>query len=169
MMPNDHNLPPEAVSHVEIDPTQLDAEMTQLSASVAYWNTRLARAIAVEERAKDDIVRIEAEARERVRAASQGAKMTVADFDAAIALDTSVIAAHNEYTDAREDAGVTRAVTIALSVKRDMLMQLGAMLRAEMEADPATRSNMAEAREQRTAELKKRVEAHFAAKHAASK
>ncbi len=152
---------------VDIDPIALEEEFIRLPADLAYWNHQFADAVAQYQRAKfhreQVAARLHGECREALMTAAveaaedaedagkKAAKVkapTVSDIE-------SAVLQHEEYTGARElevekesEKARLYGVVDSVRTKRDMLIQMGANRRVEMQGDPILRE---EARAQREA------------------
>lgn len=69
----------------------------------------------------------------RALASAKGERMTESRLDAMVESDTSVGNAYRQYLDAQEEYDFSKAHLEGLRTKRDMLVNLGAHLRTEMQ------------------------------------
>lgn len=142
---------------VQIEPLALEEEFIRLPADLAYWNERYSQAVRAFLVSKIEAERCEARLHMEVRtrlaaAAPEGAKSkgpTVADIEAAVESQPELQAARMRALDAEVDKVRLQGVLDAVRAKRDMLVQLGARARIEMEADPVIRDRIAARNAQR--------------------
>lgn len=123
---------------VQIDTLQLQEEYTELPAQLAYWNEQYAKALREYLHAKIARVRLHAKLYFEKRAALSG-KVTEASVDAAIETDPRYCNSRDEEADAEAEATRLRGVVESVRTKKDMLVSLGAHIRAEMVGDPSVR------------------------------
>jgi len=129
-------------------PEMLDEEFMRQPADLAYWGARfktvlqkfkLADAKAKRVR-KQRYLEIREEIKETARQVAKG-KITVDDLktrvEAAVENDPAVLEAEVESITAEAEKEEMRIFLDAVKSKRDMLIQLGAQYRAELERDPA--------------------------------
>ena len=132
---------------VSIEPTALDEEFTRLPSDLAYYNQLFANAQRRYMLAKMDVERVEARLTIEVRetlamAAGSSRGPTVDAVKAEVASRKDYQDAHLAEIDAEIEAGRLKGVLEALRTKRDMLIQLGANVRAEMAGDAHLREVM---------------------------
>lgn len=134
----------------DIFPEAIQEEYVRLPSDLAYWNKQYAEAQRVELKAKARAKRARADAQLRIRqeAADDGRKMTDKIAEAETEIDADVAEAEDFYADAVADRSRLYGVVDAVRAKKDMLVSLGAHVRAELEGDPSLR---AEARNRRVA------------------
>jgi len=129
------------VAAAEIDPIRLQDEFINLPATLAYWNAKRAEALRLYLLAKTAAKQAEAEAYlrviEREAAKEKRDRLTVDGIKACVTLDPMVMEAHE--AEARMDAEHQRlrGAADAIITKREMLVSIGAHIRAEMKGDPA--------------------------------
>lgn len=126
---------------VTVNDADITAEFMRVSSDLATWSHRRVDAQNAEAHAKlhKDEVRARACGTERAHLENTRGKATVADIDAAVTLSPEVHAAEEMLIEASTALGHVRAVCDAVMTKRDMLISLGAQLRAEMAGDPTIR------------------------------
>jgi hypothetical protein len=112
---------------VEIDPSNLNDEFTNLPATVAWWSATVADLQAKVELAKLERKRVESETFKFRRAGHKSDGATAHD----VATDPDVIEANTAEIAAEHELGHAKAIVLALLSKRDMLISLGANYRAE--------------------------------------
>jgi len=136
---------------VQIEPLALEEEFIRLPADLAYWNERYSQAVRAFLISKIEVercgARLHLEVRTRLMgvAVPEGAKSkgpTVADIEAAVESEPELQAARMRALDAEVDKVRLQGVLDAVRAKRDMLVQLGARARIEMEADPVIRDRI---------------------------
>ena len=124
-----------------IEPKMLEEEYIRVPGDLAYWNEQFSRAREAHLRAELSREVEEAGLRLEVRAAlvAKGEKATEATLDALVVTDP-------RYREMREreitaDGRKQRVLGVldAIRGKRDMLISLGAQMRAEMAGDPSIR------------------------------
>lgn len=125
---------------VQIDPLNISNEFTRVAAELAYWNEKYAEALRMSLHAKIQRERMHAslyfEKRKQFEAA--GTKVTEAGLEAAIEVDPRYANLRDEEADANGEYARLRGVSEAVKTKKDMLVSLGAQVRAEMD-DPVIR------------------------------
>lgn len=149
---------------VRVEPLALESEFVRMSGDLAYWTARNAVAIGVHLRAKARAKRLRAllflEARETpepepepvvVEAPEEGKKakkvekpkapprVTEKDAEARAELDPRWQDAQEAEIVAEVEREKMKGAVAALVAKKDMLVQLGANQRAELERDPVVR------------------------------
>ena len=134
---------------VQMEPLAIEEEFVRMPADLAYWNERYATAykglaLAEQRRRKlEALLRIEY--REKMLADQK--KPTESMVDAAVATDDRMLAARDDQIMAEVEKVRIQGVCEAVRCKKDMLISMGAHMRAEMNGDPTIR---AQARDQRT-------------------
>lgn len=128
---------------VSIDPLQLQQEFAEVAAELAYWNAQYADALGRQLLAKIDREKLAGQLffdkRQELHDKDDG-RVTEAAIKAAIEIDSQYNVARSEEADAQAEAVRLKGVAEAVRTKRDMLVSLGAHVRAEMEGDPSIRS-----------------------------
>lgn len=126
---------------VRIDPLRIQDEFVRIPADLAYWNARYADAQRAFLMAKIDLDVIKAKLGPLTRRAiaDKGGKATED-------LIKNMVESHADVIDAREQLAVTEVEKSrlygcldAIRSKKEMLISLGAHMRAEMEGDPSLR------------------------------
>lgn len=134
----------------DIDPLALDEEFQRAPADFAYWSNQLAQATKASMRAKFDRERTYAklliETRETL------GKKTVDEVEARVVCHPEYEIAKLNEIDSDAERARLYGIVESLRVKRDMLIQIGAHVRAEMERDPQTRELHRGRRSMRTEE-----------------
>ena len=130
------------------DPTSLDRDFLRLPGLLAYHAACSARAMGAHLRAKAHAERLfgllQLEQRERMLA--EGLRPTESQVAARALVDPRMIAAHEEEIRTAVEHQARKGVVGSLQAKRDMLIQLGAQRRAEMEHDPIIRDRVMQRR-----------------------
>jgi hypothetical protein len=143
---------------VRIEPLALEEEFVRMPADLAYWNERYAKAVRAHLIAKIDGDRSRAWARQALRIKFTnpenahmlgGGKVTEALLESHITVYPSVRAADDAEIEAEAKKIRLHGIIEAIRTKRDMLISLGANMRAEMQNDPMIKNEQREAREQR--------------------
>jgi predicted component of type VI protein secretion system len=124
---------------VNIEPTLLDEDMKRLPALLAYWNERFSQEHKAYLVAHVERQRVEARLYQEEKDAKAGAKATIKDLDAAVTLNPEFVAAMDAETQHEAEKARLYGVMDALRTKRDMLIQMGATRRVEMQGDPRIR------------------------------
>lgn len=121
-------------SATDIDPDKLNDHFTRLPSDLAYYNEVYSEALKVLLTAKRLLDIGEADLRVKLKGQLAGTKVTVSDLDA-------MVLTHNDYRKLQEDVDSAEylksraaGVVDAVRAKREMLVSLGAQLRAEMAA-----------------------------------
>jgi hypothetical protein len=129
---------------LRIDPSALEDEFVRCPGDIAYIAGLHAKAMGVHLIAKIRQKRLRALLTAEARQAliNLGSKATVAEVEAAVDSDIRWIEAQVEEDTAnvlREDA---KGKLLAAVAKRDMIIQMGANFRAEMQRDPSIRDSI---------------------------
>jgi hypothetical protein len=126
----------------DIDPMDLTPAFCQLPADLAYWGARYADAHRQAAAAKADEKQIHGAnwevARDRVTAIR--GKATLDDIKAAIEQIDDVRRARENTIEAEYEKVRLLGIVDAIRSKRDMLISVGAHVRAEMDHDPSIKS-----------------------------
>lgn len=132
-----------------IEPLVLTEEYVRLPSDVAYWNERYASVYKhwLEMKARRE--RVLAERSEELRktlkfkkqadVADSSGRVTIAEVESAVARDPAYQAARDKEIAAEAEKVRLFGVLDALRTKRDMLVSLGAHMRAEMSSGISTR------------------------------
>lgn len=130
-----------------INSLQLEDEFTKLPSKLAYYNALHAAATKVEGLAKVKLGRLEAdlyvEVREGMELDPKITRVTEKMVDMAVSRHPTLHDAQADYFEIRRKKNVLAGYCDALRAKKDMLIQLGAHVRAEMERDPSIRGERA--------------------------
>jgi hypothetical protein len=128
---------------VHINEIALNEEYVRIPADLAFWNAKYADAQKAFLLAKLRLETGEAKLyifhRERM---TTGKGPTEAQVDAACKSDPAYEAMRRETIDAEAGMLAIRGTCEAVRTKREMLVSLGATMRAEMQGDPVIRSQM---------------------------
>ena len=131
---------------VTLEPTAISEEYARVAADLAYWNEQYARAYKKFLQAKLNRERVEArthlELKEKLKASSDDSKRkgpTVDDLKAAVSSNPEVMAAQEAEVLAEAEKVSLYGAVDAVRAKRDMVTQLGAQFRIEMQNDPVLR------------------------------
>ena len=133
---------------VKIEPMAIEEEFIRMPADLAYWGEQYAQATNAHLQQKASFARLEAKLRRaaRQKLIDAGVKPTESQVEAEVVGSIE----HEEGLDALNDAEThalrLKGVVEAIRTKRDMLIQIGAHLRAEMERDPMVRERRNAAR-----------------------
>lgn len=128
-------------SCVDIDPLRINDEYIRIPGDLAYWNQQYADALRVFLQAKVDLGTIRAKLQPAIRQALlvAGGKTTESQVEAAIDSNQTYIDAQNALIDAEVAKNEQYGKLDAIRSKKEMLVSLGAQLRAELEGDPSLR------------------------------
>ncbi len=137
---------------VGIDPLQLNDEFIRIPGDLAYWNARYARALRTFLMAKvdKDITRGRLEPILRAAIINAGGKPTEKQIDGLIDSNQSYIDICHALVDAEVEKNECYGALDAIRAKKEMLISLGAHLRAEMEHDPLLRDQVVGSRGERS-------------------
>lgn len=126
---------------VRVAPEDMTREFVQLPGLLAYWNQRYAVAHKAYLDAKLDATVTRARLQPLVRdaLAMAGGRVTEAVVEAAIDANEDYIAAVRALNAADAMKSEMFGVVDTIRAKREMLVSLGATIRAEMQHDPVTR------------------------------
>jgi len=125
---------------VSVEPLAINEEYVELPAALAYWNARYADALREHLKAKMVLDRTEAKLRIECREmlAAEG-KVTESMIDAAVERHPDIEIAKLTSIEAEVEKVRISGVAEAVRAKKDMLISLGATMRAEMDGDPSIR------------------------------
>jgi len=126
---------------VRIDPLDLQAEYVRISADLAYWNDRYADALRSYLMSKVDLRVLEAQLEPITRQAliDTNGKTTEAQVKAALEGDERIVDANRALVEAEVEKNRLYGTLDAIRSKKEMLVSLGAHVRAEMAGDPLLR------------------------------
>lgn len=135
----------------KLEPTLITEEFVRLPADLAYWNERYAKAYRAWLEAKIDTEQVTAvrsmEIRDRQMAIAKGGRVTISEVEQALHVDLGYQRARHKEVIAESEKVRLYGVLDALRTKREMLVSLGAHIRAEMGNDPLIRAQRALDRE----------------------
>jgi hypothetical protein len=133
---------------VQLEPMALQEEYVRIAPDLAYWNQKFATAQETFLRAKYALDELEAKLyiEHRERLVNSGAKFTEALIDSTVRSDPRIHDARDDLVRAESDKWKMNGVVDAVRTKRDMLVSLGAHVRAEMQGDPSLRHEAADVR-----------------------
>lgn len=129
---------------VSIERTNLNEEFIRVSADLYYWGNALAKAEAEEAAAKINLKSIAAAKHVEI---SRIAKLSVRNAEAAVEVSREYQEADNLLLAKSAARGQLRAIVDAVRSKRDMIVSLGAQMRAEMKLEPTINKDPWENRE----------------------
>jgi hypothetical protein len=142
-------------SATQIEPIAINEEFVRLPGDLAYWNGVYADAV----RNLLDAQRLsdagEARIREGYRA-KVTEKVTEKYLDSCVAMDADFAKLREAEDDAEANKARAAGIVDAIRAKREMLVSLGAHMRAEMQPGPTINTM-----ERRLEELERRAERHF--------
>ncbi len=126
---------------VKIDPLDIKGEFIRIPADLAFWNGRYADALREFLMAKADLEILKAQLMPLVRQAllDKGAKVTESIIESAVDGDAQVVEARDRLVNAEVEKARLYGTLDAIRSKKEMLISLGAHLRAELEGDPSLR------------------------------
>jgi hypothetical protein len=133
---------------VRIEPLCMEEEFVRLPADLAHWNAQLSDAVRAFLLAKLNLEETEAKLTivHREALIAENGKTTESQVAAAVTVDPKLHAARVMLIEAEVAKGRIGGFAEAVKAKRDMLISLGAQLRAEMQGDPSIRQTHANAR-----------------------
>lgn len=133
---------------VTIVPEALQEEYVRLPADLAYWNKRYADAYEEVAKAKVGLSRLEALLRihHRNELVADNAKVTESMVDAAVSGDERFQRAQDDLIAADVRRVTMQGNVDAVRAKREMIVSVGAQIRAEMAGDPTIRKQHEAAR-----------------------
>lgn len=132
----------------EIDSVNLNDAFCRQPAELAYWNGEYAKAYRAAAAAKANEKQVRAATREvvRERLMAMRGKATLPDIDSALEIHEDVVEATEQTTEADYEKVRIFGIVDAIRAKKDMLISVGAQLRAEMEHDPSIRAQQRNSR-----------------------
>jgi hypothetical protein len=127
---------------VQIEPLALEEEFIRMPADLAYWTQRYAEAQRKCMLAKLDLDETDARLTlmHRERMLAVGDKATEKIVDSAVTSDPAMHAARAAFIEAEYEKNKLNGTVDAIRTKKDMLVSLGAHIRAELQGDPALRA-----------------------------
>ncbi len=139
-------------------PELLDEEFKRLPGDLAYWGERYAQALRLHLDAKAGAkvtrAKRELEIREKLRseaptdAKGKPERVTEGAVTCSLESDDQVIDADTAERIAEVEVQRIKVILDAIRAKRDMIIQLGAQYRAEMERDPSLRTRARDFRDE---------------------
>lgn len=139
---------------VEIDQFSLDKEYTNLPGQLAYWNGQYADVYRAHQMAKlrreQEYRRLFSSSAAYLRASNP--KTTVGDIEAAVEGDPGYSAVRTDEVELEAETRRLAGVCEAMRGKLQMLISLGAHIRAEMGNDPSVRAQRTQERTAHSAE-----------------
>lgn len=145
---------------VQIEPMALEEEFVRIPADLAYWNNRYSDAYRLWLECKIESERVEADISTGIRrelANNPKSRATVAEVEHLLKVDPAYVDARRREAAAESEKVRLYGVLDALRSKRDMLISLGAHMRAEMANDPLIRRQRALERDVKEARDQSRV------------
>ena len=123
---------------VSIERTNINEEFIRVPADLAYWGEQCARSERDEAEAKAELERVEASLYKKHRALLELAsgKITESMVNAEVVNSAQYHGARESLIEASEAVKHCKSVTEAVKSKRDMLISLGAQMRAERSGIP---------------------------------
>jgi len=133
---------------VRIEPLVIEEEFVRLPADLAFWNERYSQCVRTFLMAKLDADECEARLRivHREMLLATGAKVTESQVDSAVTQDGATRDARIRLIEAEAAKQRLGGIVDAIRTKRDMLISLGAHMRAELQGDPVLRRERADRR-----------------------
>lgn len=124
-----------------VDETNINRHYASIAGDLGYWGRMYASAHREWRVAKLKKQRLEAALKQSKRSELEAArgKVTVDQVEAAVVLDAQMQECENEEVEAEFEKQNIGAVVDALLAKKEMLISLGAHMRAEMGGDPLIR------------------------------
>lgn len=141
MVPADVEMDAYLKQCVGINPEDIQEEFVRIPSDLAYWNARYARALREHLLAKvdRDVLKAQLDPLIRRELMEAGAKLTEALVKSTIESDDRLIEAERRCVEAEVQKNEVYGYLDAIRSKKEMLISLGAHLRAEMEGDPLIR------------------------------
>lgn len=123
---------------IEIDALAIESEFVRIPADLAYWGERYAEAHRDYLAAKIDAKRITARMflEQRIAIQADGERATEAYTNARVEESTTWLDAQNALLEAEARRESIKGTLDAVRAKRDMVVSLGAQIRAQMDHDP---------------------------------
>lgn len=145
--PNDSSLLEEELAvreRLRVDPNAIDEDLSRAAGDIAYAGARHARTVLAHGRAKIGTKKIRAlammNAKERAIDVYGEKKATVDVIKAMVDLDPAVVAAEELELEMEAAMGLAKTNVAATQARKDMLVQVAATRRAEIERDPVVMS-----------------------------
>lgn len=129
---------------LRINPDDIQEEFVRVPGDLAYWNSRYADAQRAQLTAELDekVLKAELEAPVRLALISAGAKVTESMVKAGVESHDDYVQAQRHTIDCEVEKSKCFGYLDAIRSKRDMIISLGAHIRAEMQGDPLVREAM---------------------------
>ena len=126
---------------VALEPMALEEEFIRLPADLAYWNNRYAEVYRYWLERKLITAKLSAERKGELRAEMliDAKRVTISEVEDALTVDPGYQQAMAKQNAADAEKVRLHGVLDAIRTKRDMLISLGAHMRAEMQRDPLIR------------------------------
>lgn len=135
---------------VRVEPLALEEEFVRLPADLAYWNAQYSEAFRRYQLAKLYVEKLSAQlsllVREDLQSQTRG-RVTIAEVEMSVQVSPEYQAARAAEVEAEAEKVRLYGVVDAIRSKKEMLISLGAHMRAEMGADPSIRHRAAVERE----------------------
>jgi hypothetical protein len=132
---------------VSITPEALSEEFARVALDLAYWNAQYADRLREHRLAEMSQKRTKAmlyiKHRVLLQEADPKGKTTEAQVDAAVLMDEDMVICDTNAITTEVEKEKARGVLDAVRAKREMVVSLGAHIRAEMAGDPILRSQLA--------------------------
>ena len=138
---------PQDMSVVGIDAILIQDEYVSLPTYLTHWTARLAAVMEDFQRAEHDEEMTEA--RVYLESKVMCEKATVQELKALVTTNARVISARIRRIEAEAKKSKVRAMVDGIQAKKEMLISLGAHVRAELNASPSLRNQSAIARHER--------------------
>lgn len=142
LLPNDVELDEFFRSCIEIDPLDLNSAYVKMPANFAYWSEKYAQALRSELRLEQLLRNTESQLRIEKRELLElnGSRVTESMVESSVIRDPGFQKAKFSALEAEVDAVRLKGRVESIRMVRDMLSQLGAQVRAEMQGDPIVRA-----------------------------
>lgn len=129
---------------VNINPEDIEEEFIRIPGYLAYWNARYAHALKEHLRAKIDldVMKAQLDPQIRIDLQDRGVKVTEAQVSSGIETHADIIAAREHLAETEATKNEMFGYLDAVRSKKEMLISLGAHLRAEMGGDPHIREEV---------------------------
>ncbi len=133
---------------VSITPEALSEEFARVALDLAYWNAQYAERLREFRMAEIDQKRTKAMLyiKHRLLLTEANGKTTEAQVDAAVLMDDAMVQADTNCISTEVEREKARGVLDAVRAKREMVVSLGAHIRAELAGDPILRHQLANTR-----------------------
>lgn len=127
----------ELAEDAKIDKQNLNGEFQDHAEIFAFYATAYELALDVEARAKANLDRVYAQEdyQARINGQQAGVKLTEKMVENTVITQQAYVDALNQHLEAKKNVGLLKAAKDALTHKKDMLVSLGAMMRAEGMSD----------------------------------